>query len=96
MPSINPRTLADLRRKLPEYVGVESRCVGSHDFTMTTEELAMGDVTIVFVGPPGGGSGTYVYHDVPLTEYVDFSQAGSLGTYFNLYIKDRFPYERIA
>lgn len=96
MPAISSRTLVELRSRLPESVGFESRCVESHDFQITDEELAEGDLTIVFVGPPNGGAGTYIYHNVSLTEYVDFAKASSLGTYYNLYIKDRYSFERIS
>lgn len=75
-----------------------SRAIASHHFTPTTEEfeLAMGDLELTFTGPPNGGAGTYVYHDVPLSEYIDFTQAASLGSYFNDYIKDKYDFERIS
>lgn len=40
--------------------------------------------------------GTYKYYDVPLEEYIEFDGAGSRGTYFNLYVRNRYQYERVA
>lgn len=40
--------------------------------------------------------GTYVYYDVPPETFAEWNGAGSRGTYFNLYIRDRFSFERIA
>lgn len=96
MPSIDTHTLYELRRRLPESVGFESRCVASHDFQLNDpEEGTDGELTIVFTGPPNGGAGTYKYHNFPLSEYALFAQASSLGKYYNDYIKDRYSYERI-
>lgn len=67
----------------------ESRCVASLDFELT-DESERGDLTINFVH-----RGSYVYHNVPLDVYVDLAGAGSQGTYFNLYIRDNYEYERI-
>lgn len=109
MPSIPIGTLIDIRRKLnyepgtrsfpqrkiaPNRIGSgNSTCVASLKFD-PDEDLATGDLTVEFVGPPSGGQGTYTYHNVPYEEYINFSQAASLGTYFNLYIKDQFSYDR--
>lgn len=62
-----------------------SECVASFDYNLETEEL-----TVQF-----NKRGTYLYSGFPLNEFVTFSQAGSLGTYFNLYIREQYPYERI-
>lgn len=68
-----------------------STCVGKHDYNVETQEL-----TIEFVGPPHGGSGTYLYENVPLNEYVLFNNSSSRGTYFNLYIRDRYNAYRVS
>ena len=68
----------------------ESRCVKSLDYQLT-DESNQGDLIIEFQK-----RGTYVYHDVPLDLYVDLAGAGSQGSYFNLYIRDNYSYERIA
>jgi lysyl-tRNA synthetase class 2 len=62
-----------------------STCVANHSYDPETQEL-----TIEFQA-----RGTYRYSEVPLDEAETFAAAGSLGTYFNLYIRDRYPYERI-
>jgi hypothetical protein len=50
------------------------------------------DMTVAFVN-----RGTYIYHEVPLDEYVDFASSGSQGTYFNLYIRPKYTnFERIS
>jgi hypothetical protein len=42
------------------------------------------------------GSGkTYVYADVPESEYADFQAAASKGWYFNARIRDRYLYEEM-
>ena len=40
--------------------------------------------------------GAYTYFDMDPWTYSEFNNAGSRGTYFNLYIRGRFEYERIA
>ncbi len=40
--------------------------------------------------------GTYDYFDVDPTVAAEWNQAGSRGIYFNLYIKDRYEYDRIS
>lgn len=62
-----------------------STCVADVNYNPITQEMV-----IVFQQ-----RGTYKYHDVPLDTYVDFESAGSRGTYFNLYIRPQFSYERI-
>lgn len=66
----------------------ESRCVASLDFELS-DESGRGDLLIVFQQ-----RGSYVYHDVPVDAYIDLAGAGSQGTYFNLYIRDNYSYER--
>lgn len=64
----------------------ESRCVANLDYNLEEETL-----TIKF-----NQRGTYEYTNVPLDDYVDFAQSGSLGKYFNNYIRDRFSYRKIG
>ena len=64
----------------------ESACVADISYDPETQ-----DMTVEFQE-----RGTYVYHEVPLGDYVDFQSAGSQGTYFNLYIRPKFSYERIS
>ena len=40
--------------------------------------------------------GTYNYFDVEPQVYSEWNLAGSRGIYFNLYIRDRYEYDRIA
>ncbi len=89
MPVIDNYTLRRILDKTPS-VSVESRCVANIDYNEETFEM---DVT--FVGPPGGGSGTWRYTAVPLAVYVDFSQASSQGQYFNLYIRNSYESEQL-
>lgn len=73
-------------------VGLESKCVASLDYELLDpEEGTIGSLTVEFVE-----RGTYKYNDVPLDVYVDFSMAESQGRYFNLYIRERFPTQRIG
>jgi hypothetical protein len=39
--------------------------------------------------------GTYEYYNVSPQEFAAWNTAGSRGTYFNLYIRGRYDYERI-
>lgn len=64
----------------------QSKCVATFDYSLEDEQL-----TVEFQE-----RGTYVYQGFPLSEFVTFAQASSLGTYFNLYIRDRYSYERVA
>lgn len=64
----------------------ESACVADISYDPESQ-----DMTVEFQQ-----RGSYVYHDVPLDVYVDFQSAGSQGTYFNLYIRLKFSYERIS
>ncbi len=96
MPKIDNTTLRNLLARKKEPVGFESTCVSKVDFEPTIEGGLAGDLTITFVGPPHGGSGSWRYYDVPLNVYVDFSQASSQGTYFNLYIRNQYSSEKVA
>lgn len=41
--------------------------------------------------------GSYVYHSFPKWAFSEFNNAGSRGTYFNLYIRNAgYSYERVA
>jgi hypothetical protein len=100
MPAIDGATLAALLNKNPLDVdesntsrtAVESRCVSSFDYDLLTETL-----TVSFPGSDGtGGRGTWEYSDFPLSEFTLFAGSFSLGTYFNLYIRERYSTRRIA
>lgn len=87
MPSVNPLTLHRLLSfKMFNKGQTESTCVADVSYDPETFEM-----TVAFVK-----RGTYKYFEVPLDEYVDFETANSQGTYFNLYIRDRYSFERIA
>lgn len=64
----------------------ESECVADLSYDLPSETL-----TIVFMA-----RGTYEYYEFPVDEYANFNAAGSRGTYFNLYIRDKYPYGRVA
>jgi hypothetical protein len=64
----------------------ESTCVANVEYDPTTQ-----DMTIAFIK-----RGTYKYFEVPIDTYVDFETAGSQGKYFNLYIRDRYTFERVG
>ncbi len=97
MPAIDNTSLRRfLKRKEEIPSGVESRCVASLDYVPAEAGGLEGDLIVQFVGPPGGGSGVWKYHNVPLNVYIDFAGATSLGQYFNLYIKDQYSYERVG
>lgn len=94
MPIVDNDTLRDLLDKSKPSGGHASRCVNSYDYNLETETLS-----ITFPGnEPGarGGGGTWEYEGVPLEEFVNFVQASSLGTYFNLYIRDRYSANRVG
>ena len=40
--------------------------------------------------------GTYDYFDVDPGVFAEWNQAGSRGTYFNLYIRGRYEYDRLS
>lgn len=90
MPIIDNNTLRRLLEKNPS-VGYESTCVGDHSYDFETLELS---ITFPGVFPGRGGSGTYIYEGVPVEVYTDFSGASSMGTYFNLYIKNQYNFRK--
>lgn len=65
---------------------VTSECVNTYEYDVELEVL-----TVFFQK-----RGTYRYANFSLAEFTNFAQAGSLGTYFNLYIRDQYEYERIG
>lgn len=87
MPQVSPKTLHDLIKfKMFRKDQTESSCIA--DITYDPETL---DMTVEFVK-----RGVYVYHAVPLDEMTDFQLSASQGRYFNLYIRDRYSFERIS
>lgn len=84
MPVIDNNTLRELLDKKPR--ARDSLCVESIDFDPETEEL-----TVNFQQ-----RGSYLYSGVPLNVMVEFGSAYSMGTYFNLYIRDQYSFERIG
>lgn len=91
MPALKSSTLHKLLASVREHgrrtaQPLESRCVMDLSYDPEQEKM-----TLEFVK-----RGTYVYDEVPLDVYVDFAQATSQGTYFNLYIRDKFSFERVA
>lgn len=91
MPTISTYTLRRLLEPLIENgknrnVALESKVVQTLDYDPEEETL-----TLEFVH-----RGTYKYSGVPLDTYVDFATAESQGRYFNLYIRDKFPYEKVS
>ena len=91
MPVVSPYTLRRLLEPLIEKgknrnIALESRVVQTLDYDPEKEEL-----TLEFVE-----RGTYKYNGVSLDTYVDFATAESQGRYFNLYIRDKYPYERTS
>lgn len=40
--------------------------------------------------------GSYTYFDVDPGTFAEWNQAGSRGTYFNMYIRERYEFERIS
>jgi len=83
--SVNPLTLYKLL-KFQYGEQSSSTCVNDVSYNPLTREM-----TIIFQQ-----RGTYKYSNVPLDVYTDFETAGSRGTYFNLYIRPTYSYERIA
>ena len=64
----------------------KSSCIASVSYDEDAEQL-----TIEFFE-----RGTYTYYDFPIHDWLEFNGASSRGTYFNMYIRDRFECERIA
>lgn len=86
MPNISPLTLNKLLKfKMFGKGQTESTCVADVEYNPLTREM-----TVQFVE-----RGTYKYKEVPIDEYVDFEMAASQGKYFNLYVRDRYSYERV-
>ncbi len=75
-----------LEFKLRAKQGVGSECVKNVEYDEFTGEL-----TIEFQE-----RGTYKYSNFPLTEMASFIGSSSKGTYFNLYIRDKYSYERVG
>lgn len=91
MPNISTYTLRRLlepirEKGLQRNVALESRCVSNLDYDPDEEVM-----TLEFVE-----RGTYKYRGVSLDTYVDFATAESQGRYFNLYIRDKYPFEKVA
>ena len=87
MPAISPLTLHQLLKfKMFKKYQTESRCVANVEYDPIISEMI-----IEFVE-----RGTYKYKNVGISDYVDFETAASQGTYFNLYIRDKYEYERVA
>jgi hypothetical protein len=80
-------TLDEIRAALDvgKPIITNSECTNTISYDAIKQEL-----TIEFKA-----RGTYKYSEVPADEYLGLKEASSHGTYFNLYIRDRYPYERI-
>jgi hypothetical protein len=80
--------LDDIRAALDvgKPIITNSECTKTISYDSVTQEL-----TIEFQA-----RGTYKYDGVPSEEYLGLKGAASHGTYFNLYIRDRYSFERIA
>jgi hypothetical protein len=65
---------------------VQSSNVAEVGYNSDTEELQ-----IIFLN----GS-SYLYLNVPQNEYENLLQAPSIGSYFNRYIRNQYPYDRIG
>jgi hypothetical protein len=64
---------------------VSSTCINRIDYDKATKTL--------YIEFQKGNR--YQYTDVPHREYETFMGAESLGSYFNRFIKHRYPYKRI-
>lgn len=70
----------------------ESICIANAEWLPVSEDILIGDLTIEFMQ-----RGTYIYHEVPMDEYLNLAEAPSQGQYFNMYIRNAgYSYERIA
>lgn len=86
MPSIDQYTLRRLLDKDLSLTQVSaSTCVADLDYEVFGEVL-----TVKFQK-----RGTYIYKGVSVEEFVLFAGASSPGRFFNLYIRDRYPYEKV-
>lgn len=63
----------------------DSKCTKTISYNSVTQEL-----TIEFQE-----RGTYRYSGVPAEDYLGLKGASSQGTFFNLYIRDRYNFERV-
>lgn len=63
----------------------ESECVASLEYDIEEEQL-----TVNFVK-----RGSYVYYDFPPEEFANFNGSSQRGAYFNLYIRDKYSFERL-
>ena len=81
----NPEKLRVSSRQL-EPRQHESECVRSLSYDPEREQM-----TVEF-----HKRGTYTYFGVEPWAFAEFNGAGSRGTYFNLYVRDKYEYERIA
>lgn len=88
MPSIRGDYLKQLLDKEP--VVYASTCVADLDF-FPNYDLEEGTLRIIFQA-----RGTYDYKGVPLQVFLDFVASTSQGRYYNYYIRDRYPYEKVA
>lgn len=88
MPKINPSALRDLLSfKVFGRNQTASDCIADVSYNPETEEM-----TIQFQE-----RGIYIYYGVPLEEYTNLQLAGSMGKYFNNYIRNMsYSYERIG
>lgn len=64
----------------------DSECVQSLDYDPERQQM-----TVNFQK-----RGSYAYFDVPPDVYSEFNNASMRGTYFNLYVRDRYEFERIS
>lgn len=64
----------------------ESTCVAALDYDVERQQ-----VTVEFQE-----RGTYTYFDVPPEVFAEFNNSGSRGTYFNLYFRNNYSYEKVA
>lgn len=83
-----PRISPDIEDVIKKYGFdiADSTCVAHVDYDFENQEM-----TVAFQK-----RGTYRYSGVAFDEYQNFQGAGSRGTYFNLYIKDRYSFLRVA
>lgn len=84
MPGVLPIHVTDLAPR--DWFSTCVRAITYYPF----EDGLTGQLEIEFMQ-----RGTYIYHDFPVDEFANFNQASSRGIYFNLYIRDRYNYERI-
>lgn len=88
MPSIRGDYLQQLLDKKP--IVYASTCVANLDYEPDYDILT-GTLTVEFQQ-----RGTYIYKGVPIQEFLDFVASSSPGSYFNYYIRDRYPYQKVG